>query len=303
VYTFAVERFAFDQTHAINAYIDYPAFLSSHKFIQKCFILPGSKISLYPQSINRGVVNFTDDTIHDVEYVVKDIAGNISTLSIKVKSSPAKAEQPVVPANTILFHFDKQNEFSNDKIKLIVPPGNLYDDVYFTYSTLPEKKGTFSEIHRIHNRFTPVNDTMQLWIKPDNTIGQLASKAVIVNSQGICEPGIYEDGYVKSNVRTFGDYFVKVDTIPPFIHPLNIREGVNMGKMQHIALKIGDNMSGVKTYAGSIDGRWVLMEWDYKTRVLSYKFDGGITRGKHRFELTVIDNKGNSAHFNANFYR
>jgi hypothetical protein len=24
VYTFAVERFAFDQTHAINAYIDYP---------------------------------------------------------------------------------------------------------------------------------------------------------------------------------------------------------------------------------------------------------------------------------------
>jgi hypothetical protein len=28
VYTFTVERFAFDQTHAINAYIDYPAFLS-----------------------------------------------------------------------------------------------------------------------------------------------------------------------------------------------------------------------------------------------------------------------------------
>ncbi|HTD40578.1 MAG TPA: M23 family metallopeptidase, partial [Mucilaginibacter sp.] len=41
VYTFAAERFAFDQTHSINAYIDYPTFLSSHRFIQKCFILPG----------------------------------------------------------------------------------------------------------------------------------------------------------------------------------------------------------------------------------------------------------------------
>jgi len=303
VYTFAVERFAFDQTHAINAYIDYPIFLSLHKFIQKCFILPGSKISLYPQSVNRGIVNFNDDALHDVEYVVKDIAGNTSSLKVKVKSSSSKPVQQAVQAGTLLFHYDKQNEFSNDKVKLAVPPGNLYDDVYFTYSTLPEKKGTFSEVHRIHNRFTPVNDTMQLWIKPDNSIGQLTSKAVIVNAQGVCEPSIYEDSYVKSNVRTFGDYFIKVDTNPPFIRPLNIREGVNMAKMQRIALKIGDNMSGVKSYAGKIDGQWVLMEWDFKTRVLSYKFDGSIDPGKHRFELTVTDNKDNAAHFSANFYR
>src|ERR1700761_4856436 len=127
VYTFAVERFAFDQTHAINAYIDYPTFLNSHRFIQKCFILPGSKISLYPQSINRGVVNFNDNAEHDVEYVVKDIAGNTASLKIKVKSSPAKTSPPIVPANATLFHYDKQNEFSNDKVKVIVPAGNLYD--------------------------------------------------------------------------------------------------------------------------------------------------------------------------------
>ena len=176
-------------------------------------------------------------------------------------------------------------------------------DVYFTYSTLPERKGTFSEVHRIHNRFTPVNDTVQLWIKPDNSIGRFTNKAVIVNAEGICEPSVYEDGYVKSSVRTFSDYYVKVDTVPPFIHPLNIRNGANMSKMQRIALKIGDNMSGVKSYSGKIDGKWVLMEWDYKTRVLSYKFDSDITPGKHIFDLTVIDNKDNVAHFNANFTR
>src|ERR1700761_281330 len=87
IYTFAAERFAFDQTHAINAYIDYPQFLTAGRFIQKCFVPPGSRLKLYPQSINRGVVNFTDDSIHDVEYVVKDIAGNESTLNLKVRSS------------------------------------------------------------------------------------------------------------------------------------------------------------------------------------------------------------------------
>ena len=301
VYTFAVERFAFDQTHAINAYIDYPTFLSSHRFIQKCFILPGSKISLYPQSINRGVVNFTDDATHDVEYLVRDIAGNTASLKIKVKSSLAKVTPAVTPPNTILFHYDKQNEFSNDKVKVIVTPGNLYDDMYFTYSTLPEKKGTYSEIHRIHNRFTPINDTIQLWIKPDNTISNLTSKAVIVNTDGICEPSTYEDGYVKASVRTFGDYYVKVDTVPPFIHPINIREGTKMAKMHRVALKIGDNMSGVKSYSGKIDGKWVLMDWDYKTRVLSYKYDNTIAPGKHIFELTVTDNKDNISRFKANF--
>lgn len=303
IYTFAVERFAFDQTHAINAYIDYPTFLASHRFIQKCFILPGSKITLYPQSINRGVVNFNDNALHDIEYVVKDIAGNTSTLKLKVKSSPAKEQLQPANVNATLFHYDKQNEFSNDKVKVTVPVGNLYDDLYFTYSTLPGKKGMYSAIHRIHNRFTPINDTYQLWIKPDSIIGAMVNKAVIVNTNGLCEGGIYEDGYIKANAHDFGDFYIKLDTVPPVIRPLNIKEGANMAKMQRIALRIGDGISGVKTYSGKIDGKWILMEWDYKTRVLSYKFDGSITPGKHIFELTVTDNKDNIANFNANFYR
>ncbi|HVW13966.1 MAG TPA: M23 family metallopeptidase [Mucilaginibacter sp.] len=303
VYTFSVERFAFDQTRAINAYIDYPAFLSSHRFIQKCFILPGNKITLYPQSVNRGIVNFNDNALHDVEYIVKDVAGNTSTLKIKVKSSSQKAVGQTIPGNSILFHYDKQNEFSNNKVKVIIPAGNLYDDLCFTYSTLPERKGAFSETHRIQNRFTPINDSYELWIKPDSTIGLLAAKAVIVNTSGDCAGGVYQDGYVKAHPHGFGDFFIKLDTVPPVIRPLNIKDGANMAKMQRIALKIGDNLSGIKNYAGRIDNKWVLMEWDYKTRVLSYKFDSNITPGKHIFELSVTDNKDNISNFTAYFYR
>ena len=303
VYTFAVERFAFDQTHAINAYIDYPAFLSSHRFIQKCFILPGSKISLYPQSINRGVINFNDDATHEIEYVVKDIAGNTSSLKLKVKSCPAKAAPQPAATNSTLFHYDRQNEFSNDKVKVVIPVGNLYDDLNFTYSTLPGKPGTYSAIHRIHNRFTPINDTYELWIKPDATIGKYTGKAVIVNMDGVCEGGTYENGYIKANARTFGDYYIRVDTIPPVIHPLNIKNGSNMARLQRIAFKIGDNLSGIKSYLGKIDGKWVLMVWDYKTKVLSYKFDNTIMPGKHIFELSVTDNKDNISQFNAYFFK
>jgi hypothetical protein len=302
VYTFAVERFAFDQTHAINAYIDYPEFLKTHRFIQKCFILPGSKISLYPQSINRGIINFNDDALHQVEYVVKDVAGNVSTLNIRVKSSHAQNYPVTKPAGT-LFHYDQKNEFINAKVKVSIMPGNLYDDVDFTWSTLPKKPGTFSVIHCIHNRYTPIHDAYDLWIKPDSNIGKFADKAVIVSTAGACEGGVYQDGFVKAQARTFGDFYIRIDTVPPVITPLNIHNGAEMSKLRGIFLRIGDNLSGIKSYNGKIDGKWVLMEWDYKTKVLSYTFTADTPAGKHIFELNVTDNKNNNSRFTADFYR
>ncbi|MGZ3874553.1 MAG: M23 family peptidase, partial [Mucilaginibacter sp.] len=62
-------------------------------------------------------------------------------------------------------------------------------------------------------------------------------------------------------------------------------------------------LSGIKTFAGKIDGNWVLMEWDYKTKILSYTFENNIAAGKHIFELTVTDNKNNMRYFTAVFNR
>jgi len=188
-------------------------------------------------------------------------------------------------------------------VKVIIPTGNLYDDLDFTYATLPARPGTFSAVHRIHNRFTPINDHFEIWIKPDASIGQRTDKAVIVNTDGACEPGVYQDGYIKGEARTFGDYYVKLDTVPPIIRALNIKDGANMSKLKRIAFRIGDNLSGIKTYSGKIDGKWVLVEWDYKTKVLSYTFDNSVTSGKHIFDLTVTDNKENISQFSATFYR
>ena len=303
VFTFAAERFAFDQTHAINAFIDYPEFLNSRRFIQKCFILPGSKITIYPQSINRGVINFNDDSLHTVEYVVRDVAGNTSTLTLKVKSHPAQPIAAYKPQGT-LFHYDKLNEFSTDKVKVSLLPGNLYDDMDFTFSQLPRHAGAYSATYQIGNRYNPINDSCNVWIKPDTTLpGWRADKAVIVNTDGACEGGVYQDGYVKAATRGFGEFYIRLDTEAPYIIPLNIKNGDHMAAKHAIYLKIGDSLSGVKRYLGYIDGNWVLMFWDYKTKVLSYTFDDSLAAGKHTFELTVTDQKDNSNTFKADFYR
>jgi hypothetical protein len=277
--------------------------IKSHRLMQKCFIPPGSKISLYPQSINRGLISFNDGNIHNVEYIVKDVAGNTSILSLKVKAGNAENNLPIDTIGGNLFHYDQRNEFGNDKVKMIIAPGNLYDDVLFTYKTLPKKVGALSATHSIHNKFTPIHDSYELWIKPDSSIGRYTDKAVIVSTDGAVAGGTYQDGYIKGQPHTFGDFFIKLDTVPPNIVPLNIKSNVNLAAAKGIFLRIGDNLSGIKSYSGKIDGKWVLMEWDFKSKVLGYSFNADIAAGKHIFELTVTDNKNNSKYFTAAFNR
>ena len=303
VYTFAVERFAFDQTHAVNAYTDYPAFLLTHRMIQKCFILPGSRISLYPQSINRGIIPFNDNQLHDVEFICKDVMGNTSTVKLKVQSNTsANNIAPLKPVGTLM-HYDDNNDFYNGKVRVQIMPGNLYDDLDFMYDTQPIKPGAYSVTHRIHNKFTPIHDEYELWIKPDVDLGKYADKALIVNAATGSIGGQYDGGFVKATAHAFGDFYVKVDSVPPVITPINIRNGSNLKAISAIGLRMSDNLSGVKSFAGKIDGKWVLIEWNYKTKILSYTFTADIAPGKHNFEFTVIDAKNNIATFTAQFTR
>jgi len=304
VYTYATERFAFDQTHAINAYIDYPTHLTTSRFIQKCFILPGSHISLYPQSVNRGIVNFDDDDEHDVAYIVKDVAGNTAYLTFKVKSQKLERSTAILKSPGILFHYDKQNVFDNGKVKLVINPGNLYDDLDFMYSASPTLPGAYSEVHHVHNRFTPVHDHYDLWIKPDRDLSRYADKAVITGS-AVCDSTKYINGYVQAQAKVFGDFYIKLDTIPPHIAAITAVKGKKKltSPQKKLLFKISDNLSGIKTYKGYVDGKWVLMEWDFKTRILSYTFDDELSSGKHNFELTVTDNVNNTAHYQAEFFK
>ncbi|MGY0040460.1 hypothetical protein [Pedobacter sp. NJ-S-72] len=67
--------------------------------------------------------------------------------------------------------------------------------------------------------------------------------------------------------------------------------------------KIRDNLSGIKSFNGYIDGNWVLMEFDTKTATLWHSFDERTTVGKHRFKLVVEDMKGNIKTYSINFIK
>jgi hypothetical protein len=69
-------------------------------------------------------------------------------------------------------------------------------------------------------------------------------------------------------------------------------------------VKIFDDVSGVKNYRATINQRWILMEYDTKTQLLTYDFNDQISTDiENNLKIIVTDNVGNSSTFEKIFYR
>jgi hypothetical protein len=304
IYASVWERFFFEHSRSVNSHIDYPANISARKRIQKSFIEPGNFLTLYKNLENRGLINITDSEIHNVQYIIKDAAGNSSSLSFRIKNNPRSILAAKEYESSANFRFDQDNTFETSDFKISAFKSAFYDNLRFDYAVLMKPPGAYSKTHHVHSRLMPINNAVTIWIKPDSTLSdELKDKALIVNSRGGALSGVLDNGFVKADTREFGNYYVTIDTLPPRIVPLNIAEGKVMTGIPKINFKISDNLSGIKTFRATIDGRWVLMEYDAKRATLWHTFDEGIVAGKHQFQLVVSDMKQNVKVFDASFTR
>jgi murein DD-endopeptidase MepM/ murein hydrolase activator NlpD len=303
IYTSALERFAFEDSKAINSHIDYPTYLNTKKSIQKSFVDPGNPLKIYSGLVNSGRINFNDGATHQLRYIITDSKGNSSVLPFTVNAGSAPVAVSTVPSG-IIYPYNKVNEFNSEDIKVVFPMGTLYNDLNFSYKKLPKPAGNaWSAVHQIHNRYTPLHIGFDLWIKADNLPENLKSKALIVTTNGSSQGGSFDNGYVKATPKNFGSFYIATDTIAPRIVPVNIGEGRNMSGLSKMTFKISDNLSGIKNFNGYIDGKWVLMEFDAKTATLWHSFDERTSAGKHSLELVVTDMKENTRHYSIGFSR
>jgi len=306
-----IDRFAFSQTRFVNSLMDYPAYFHGKHKIQRSYIAPNNLLNVYHGVKNRGVVSFSDGRIHKVRYKVTDDFGNISTLTFRVKSVLASSRNPMSGLSgdrAVQTLFCKQdNHFQHPGIRFDLPEGALYEDLPFDYYVTPAVPGSYSGLDHIHHPSTPVHTFCTLSIRADGLPEPLRHKAVVVsvettggfNSRG----GKIENGWITTRIRDFGNFTVAVDTVSPVIRAVNIYPGKNVGKQSDLQMKITDNLSGIRSYRGTLNGKWILMDYDQKNNRLTYTFDDRIKSGKNQFVLTVTDGVGNSAQYTASVIR
>jgi len=307
LFSFNLNRFPLNGTHYINSHIDYEEWASTRQAFHKTWKDPGNFLDIYEYTKNFGIFDASDGKEHKVEIVVKDAYKNESVLEFIIAGAakPAQPKQKQKNEATV-FKYHSENEFEAPGIKLDCPEGSFYTDFEFDYHSA-EYAG-YSDIHEVHHNSVPIHDYLILSVKTKNLPEHLEGKtllATIDKKTGAKSPagGNFLDGWVTAKIKKFGNYVVAVDTVAPSIVPLSIKNKNTLAEAGKIRFRISDSFSGIESYAGYIDGKWALFEYDAKNNLLTYLIDAErIGKGKtHKITLEVTDAKRNTAKYSGTF--
>ena len=299
-----------EETRYNNAHMDYAARKRFGAWFHRCFVLPGNFLNNYVRTETLGAVALAKDKPVKIKLKITDAGGNSSIINFWALQDEIEEPLPLAIPFQYFFDYQKENTIALENFNLRMPIGTLYESLQFRYTaSASDEKGQYSPLHHLQDTRTPLHKYIEIGIKPDNLPEDLRSKAVIA----ACNDGrpdncggVWVNGILKTQVRSFGDYCIMADTDPPTIVPVIF--GDDMRKKSAIAFRIRDNFAisgkarGLR-FRGTIDGKWVLFSFDQKRERITYTFDEHVPPGQHTLHLTVTDDRGNEAFFEGKFLK
>jgi len=296
------EKFSFDETRYLNRYIDY-TYYKEHKIkIQKLFRQTNNPLSIITQEDNNGFVNVADGFSSNFTIEIEDYQGNLAQITVPVtgnKDSLVVKKQipkdlqyvPAVSSSTI-----QRGVFTID-----VPKNAFYQGTYLDIKTSGDT------LH-LHRDIIPVHKNISISMDISNYNTSDKNKLYIAR-QAYKNTSYYtttrrENDILTAKTRILGSYSLFMDTIAPSIKAANFKDGKWISNNKTLKINIEDSHSGISSYRATLNGRFILMEYNYKKDVLTYDFsDHIVTDTQNNLRLIVTDNVGNSTTFEAIFFR
>jgi hypothetical protein len=297
------DKYTFGESRHINQLIDYKYFKLNKSRITRLYIPNNSPLSLYKNTLNNGILQIVDPgASHIYQVQVKDLKGNTSTITADI-TNEAAPESLIVSDQSHLSFVDHNTTFTKTlgNFTITIPSGALYADALLDISQS-------SDTLKVHTDELPLHKNIIITYDLGSKAGDNMDQYYIgsVTSWG----AVYHintrrkgNQLIGSN-RYFGTFAVSKDTENPTVRPLNFKDGQWISKNTTLQLKIDDKKTGIDGYRATVNGKYILMEYDYKTDLLTYDFnDGVVNEQDNQLKLIVTDNVGNSTTFEAVFYR
>jgi len=298
------KRFTFDESRLLNRYIDYGHYSDKKEKLQKLFVESGNNLSMLKNIDDDGYIHVEDSTSSVYKVRVKDFHNNDVWLTINIeglKATDVKSKEIVETP----FHIysKKANELINKNVSVYFPQDAFFDDFYINFEVN-------NDTITLHEDTIPLRENFTITYDISSFKNQDSDKLYIARLVGWRKQyTIYSKTYRKENTlttynKTLGTYALTVDNVNPTIKPINFTEGKWLSKYRFLKLKIEDEGSGISNYRATINGKWILMEYDYKTNLLVYDFNDNIsTETKNNLKVIVTDNVGNNSTFETTFFR
>jgi len=301
LFNYQYNRFNFSDTRYVNAHIDYEAKITEGIKLERCFSLPGDSFPAFKNS-GSGIITFNEIAIANLKLVVQDFKRQSSTLLLELAKDSLIKKVKLIPKVTLVFN--KEHILKSKNAALRIAKGNLYTTI--DKEELMEWKGRnlYSPIVKVFNKTIPLHKGAEFAIRAIKIPVVLQSKALIatINDQNKITGsvgGVYKNGWIKTSIRSFGNYAVTVDTTPPTIFHNQVAFD-SICNCNVVSFKIKDDLSGIENYKGFFDNEWALMEYDKKSDCLLYYFNNKIT-GPHQITIEATDAKGNTGYFKSCF--
>ena len=305
IFNMDLNSFSYDEWRHINTFIDYPYYKNKKIKIQKLYIEEFNPLEMYKRSLGDGVVKINETNVTYL-YSVKlfDFNKNQSEILVPIQwekqndlSNRKLDFENMFKVNkdsTYNFKFPgakvsiEKNSFYTDKIIQIFEENNL---LHVDKDSIPLLKGI-----TIKMDVSRYNDS----IRNRTYIGRIGEnkKSSFVSSKK-------EENYVIAKVNNLGDFVIKIDSIKPNVSVIDISDNQWISNRKNLSIKISDNESGVKNYRGTINDKWILLEYNPMKGILSYDFDDNVNKddAKNILEIKIEDNVGNEKKLIKTFYR
>ena len=296
------ERFSFSETRYLNRFIDYGYFKKNRSRIQKLFRESNNPLSIIKNEEDNGFISVSEGFESNFTIEVCDYLDNKVLITIPIKG--VHAEELVATEDYSKHEYIVANghtSLSQGKFDMYFPPQSLYEDVYLDISARGDTLSFHKDEVPIHKNVT-ISADISAYKTTDKSklyLGRLNYKGIPYYSNTMLEGNT-----LKTRVRIFGDYVIAADTTKPKIKAINFSEGKWISSNKSLKIKIEDKESGISSYRATINGKYILTEYEYKKDVLTYDFaDNIISDTENNLKLIVTDNVGNSATFEATFFR
>jgi murein DD-endopeptidase MepM/ murein hydrolase activator NlpD len=291
---------SFDDMRYVNALIDYSKYKKTGQRVQKLFMKNKYGLAFITTDAIKGQVIPTPnlDNIYRIE--VADFFGNKTQITVPIQFDTTSA---IIPQESrVSSYFIKSTVdavFEKENASVFFPAGTFYDDFELNFDV---KNG----ILFLHDDSVPAHSNFTISLTDSTLSKELLEKTFIARIDG--DQINYNTTYRKDSVfstkgKTLGKYKLVTDTIAPKVTIAKPMEGkwVNQDAIQ---IQISDSGSGIKTYNGFLNDRWVLFEYDNKTKTITHYFaDDFLLNGANELKVIVTDAMGNSTTFETHFFR
>jgi len=302
---YQLETFSFLESRYLNSLIDYAYYKRTGQRIQRIYKAPYNFLSIYNDKKQNGTIEINDTANYQIRLIVTDAYHNETIVEIPVIGVAKQVADSIgkKPAANFV-KADQPFDFKSGKVSVHFDKWSFYEDFDFEF------KMKDSITAQIASANIPVHKAFDLTFDVSGFPKEAVDKMYIAEF----DKGRYFQVNTKrsgnsltASVKYLGTYTLKKDTTPPKIYPVNFKKGQWLSNFRYMKLHISDSESELSGFNATIDGKWILTEYEYKDGTLIFDFEDNILgetpQAKHILKVIATDHVGNSTIFETEFFR